>query len=409
MKTKSNSIVEVHMLGNFEIIHNGKVLNIYKDRSKRVWILLGYLLVNRHKVIPVGEMIEALWGNIEVNAPEGALRNLIYRLRKILKDTLESSEEYILYTGGTYRWNNKISCEIDIEKFEQMYKEVKRGIEDEECEIDRLKSIILLYKGELLNYSCDAYWLTSLGGYYQKIYMNCIYRITDLLLRRGLYQEVEQVCRHAMVIEPLDEKLHEILIRELIEIGELNKALKHYEYIKELLRKNLGVQPSHIIKGLYMEILESLNCVESSFEEIIKDLEVETNKSQVGPMWCEYGVFRLFYQMLVRDLERTGDSAYIVLITVRGRREENIATPMLEKTLEDIGVATKKLLRKNDIITRFSKTQLILVLQHIPSRYVQAVISRVFNQVSYPQYAIEIDTEIHGVGKKETPCLTLAQ
>lgn len=51
------------------------------------------------------------------------MKNLIYRLRGLLEESDLPKEDYILCRRGAYQWNPEISVTLDIEVFEQEYRE----------------------------------------------------------------------------------------------------------------------------------------------------------------------------------------------------------------------------------------------------------------------------------------------
>ena len=398
MNSKLKGVIKIRLLGNLEMRHHERVLNLHLVHSKKLWLLLTYLVVNRHKVTTIGDIVETLWGNTEINAPEGALRNLVYRLRKVLKEALGSSEEYILYTGGTYRWNNSIPCILDIEVFEQGYKKLKQGLESEEQELQQLRKLFILYKGKLLNCSYDSHWLTYLEEYYQTMYSDCIERMILILMKKQDYEHVQQVCRHALTFEPIDEKIHEYLIEALLKMGAFQKAFKHYQEAKALFKKQLDVQPSRKMQALYEALLKALQHHHASLQEVLLDLG-STMEQQEGPICCEYNTFRLMYQLISRGMEYSDRPAYMVLINVNSKNQQPLKEVLLEDVLDYTTKVLCGLLRKNDVLTRLSKNQIILIVQHDLEQSAQSMLQSGLNQVSYSKGEVDFEIHIQPIGK----------
>ena len=62
--------------------------------------LLIYLLIHREHPVSVRELSEALWREDEIENPAGALKNLMYRLRTIMKKNIsEIMEVFMLILG----------------------------------------------------------------------------------------------------------------------------------------------------------------------------------------------------------------------------------------------------------------------------------------------------------------------
>ena len=113
-------IVNVRLFGKFSVEYKSQVLAYEDMRSEMVTKLLAYILVNNSKAISVQELIDILWVDDEIINPVGALKNLIYRLRNVLKSKFDD-EKFIVSSRGTYSWNPKIKVKLDIEEIEQLY------------------------------------------------------------------------------------------------------------------------------------------------------------------------------------------------------------------------------------------------------------------------------------------------
>ena len=74
----------VTMFGGFEVTY-GETAVIPRDaRNSKVVQLFQYLLCRRGSMIPQGELIEVLLGEADCANPLAVLKNIVYRLRKLL-------------------------------------------------------------------------------------------------------------------------------------------------------------------------------------------------------------------------------------------------------------------------------------------------------------------------------------
>ena len=77
--------LNVQMLGGFSISTRTKQISDRDNRSRKMWILLAYLIYHRHRIILQEELIELLWGEDEQGAnPVGALKTMFHRVRMML-------------------------------------------------------------------------------------------------------------------------------------------------------------------------------------------------------------------------------------------------------------------------------------------------------------------------------------
>ena len=103
-KTVGKSL-QVKMFGEFSIRLGDRVLTDDVNRIKKVWMLIEYLLINRKSAVPQDKLIEMLWNEEDSDNPIGALKNLVYRARSVLK-TLDESAGPERKLTKIKRWKN---------------------------------------------------------------------------------------------------------------------------------------------------------------------------------------------------------------------------------------------------------------------------------------------------------------
>lgn len=127
MKKKNNDLypeLNVRLFGKFQMSNTEGSLTLETMRSEILTRLLTYMLSHRDKSLTAQELIEVLWPEDDSDNPAGALKNCVYRLRKLLKQTWGSATEYIITGHGAYQWNPEINLHVDVEKFEEYCREV---------------------------------------------------------------------------------------------------------------------------------------------------------------------------------------------------------------------------------------------------------------------------------------------
>lgn len=86
---KENSL-QVQMFGKFRIVNQGKELSADNIKSAMIVKLMAYIFNHRDSNMTSAELIDALWPNEGSDNPIGALRNLVYRLRRLLEKNFGS-------------------------------------------------------------------------------------------------------------------------------------------------------------------------------------------------------------------------------------------------------------------------------------------------------------------------------
>ena len=76
--------LKVRMFGKFQITDSRGTLDAESVHSEMLICLMAYMVSHRDRGLTVQELIDVLWPQDESDNPAGALKNLIYRLRKYL-------------------------------------------------------------------------------------------------------------------------------------------------------------------------------------------------------------------------------------------------------------------------------------------------------------------------------------
>lgn len=349
----------VTMLGGFTISRDGKLCLEDAGRSRKVWNLLEYLLVNRGRDISQDDLIQVC-GNEESADPAKVLKNLAYRLRTMLAEHGLPAEECIIFRRGVYAWNPALPCTVDAEEFEELWKRASGGSLRQDQQLKCYLEAIELYHGRFLPRSAFEEWVVPLSTYYQRLYVECIYGAYDILSTQKNYEPMVSICNRAVSIDPYDEGIYELLIRSLIQLGRHKDALAAYEAISKVLYDDLGVNPSDSLSALYRDIMKTIKSVETDLAIIKEDLREAMGKR--GAYLCHYEIFKDIYRFIARTLERTGQSVYIMLCTLTDSEDDippvSLQHSAMEKLKEVIGCS----LRRGDLYARYSCTQYVVML-----------------------------------------------
>jgi len=359
LNNDNTDVIEISMLGGFSMRHHGRLLTDDNGRTRQVWNLLEYLICNRTNDITQDALSEVLWPGEETDDPTNALKNLVYRVRTMLKRNL-SDAEYIVFGRNTYAFNPRLPVKIDYEILDALYRaSQKESLTDDE-KLKIYEEAIELYKGDFLPKSSDKEWVISRSIHCKHIYINCVSEAVKILQAKGNHYRIVEILNRALSFERYDENLHEQLIRAYLSVGDYSKALTHYEYVTNLFYRELGVRLSQNIRDLYREILKTTNDVEFDLSVICDDLQEAVGSE--GAFFCEYEIFRNIYRLESRAIQRTGESLYLMLITVCGRDGMIPPQRLLVKAMDKLKKVLLNSLRKNDVVSMYSRSQFVVLL-----------------------------------------------
>ncbi|NCB04454.1 MAG: diguanylate cyclase [Clostridia bacterium] len=353
--------VYVAMLGKLELRAGRACVGDDVNRSRKMWNLLAYLLTHRAKEASQQELIEALWPGEDCDKPANALKTLMYRIRRQLEPIERAcGAELILSHRGGYRMNRQIDFIVDTNEFELLLHKADDISLPVETRIELYTRATALYGGDFLPKQTMELWVVPLNAHYHALYLSAVKTLASLLEQEGHYAEMAELCSAAIAIDPLDERLHSLLVQALLRQGKDAAALNHYETATELLYRNLGVKPSEELRALYAEIMKTQKSLELDLGVVQRELmETETLS---GAFVCEYGFFKEAYRLEARRAARYGMSVFVALMTVATPSGEVPSLELLNVTMEQLLDVIKSSLRKGDIVARYSGAQYVIML-----------------------------------------------
>lgn len=362
-ETNTRQTIYISLLGNFEIKNGDAKIEETINRSKKMWNLLGYIITYHKKHISQDEYIDMLWPDEVSSNPVNALKTLLSRVRTLLEPVAVNQENFILSSQGSYQWNNKLSCVIDIEEFEKYCKKATDVDYPEEERIKFFKKALDLYQGDFLTKHSTELWVIPLATYYHNLYLDTVKSFLQLLETRNEYELMEYYCSKALQIERFDETLHCMFIQILLNQGNTIAAMSHYEQTTDLLYLNLGVKPSKELRSLYLNIIRTQKTLETDLNIIQSDLKEAEFKS--GPFVCEYCIFQETYRLIARQAAREGRSVYLCLITISDSKGDLPSLNKLDAAMKRLLDAINDSLRRGDVVSKYSGAQYVILLPDI--------------------------------------------
>lgn len=359
------AIISVNSLGKFQLLDKDRSLDEDVMRSDMLTKLLVYILIHRDHPVTIQELADALWNEDETENPAGALKNLMYRLRNLLKKNL-GNDDYILTSRGVYYWNPEIPVWFDAEQFEQ-YCETAKKASDTSEQIACYEQAIALYQGDFMPKIMDKHWVVTLSAYYHSMLLSAIKALAEIYMAQEQYELVERLCAYGLKYDSVDEWLHCHMITALMRQNKQKLALECYEQAVKALYDALGVRNSAQLKKVHQELLKMSKGSEAeAIETVHRDMQEE--REPEGAYICGYPVFREIYRLEARKISRLGESEYILLLTVRLKEEKSRSeVDQMEKfrinqAMNQIEEVLKTALRIGDVAARYSDSQFVVLL-----------------------------------------------
>lgn len=397
IQEEKKPVIQASMLGGFSLTAGECRISDEENRSKKLWSLLAYLIINRFKDVSVNELLQAVWQEDVQDNPRGALKTLVFRVRKMLEKAGFPAQELLLGQRGAYLWNPAWATRLDIDEFRRLCDRCLSNTPGGEEEGFRAFE---LYKGDFLSRMSEEAWVTPICAYYHSLYRRLVVRLAKYELERENYDRLFKLAERAAGIDPFSEEFHYYRILALYKKGAEEEAVKEYKKVTELFYRERLMTPSEQFKDLYREIV-------SASQEVITDLDLirqtlgtpGEGHRENGAYLCEYSVFKRILQLERRRVERSGNSVYLCLLTVGDRRGNTLKPEIQTRAMERLREAIRQSLRLSDVYSRCSVSQYILLLPSATYENGERVMKRIlsaFNK-AYARKDVAVEASLNPV------------
>lgn len=350
--------IYVRTLGEFSIQAGECRISDNDNRTRKIWLLLSYLITQRHHVVSQRKMIELLWGDEPASSnPENALRITFHRARTLLNQLWPNAgRELILYKENGYIWNPQVPMTLDYEQFDRL---CSVQTTDEEAKLKACLDALALYRGDFLEKQSSETWVIPISTHFHNLYVQAVLTAGNLLCARGRHEEAAVICKQAVSAEPYHEPLHQLLMQALSAQGDTKGVTAVYDTLSKRLFDDFGIRPNEETRAIYRAAAHSPSDKVLPMDEVLEHLQ-ETD-SPAGAMQCDYDYFKVLCHAESRAMERSGNATHILLLSVTGS-----STPLTKRSLsrimEQLGEQIRTNLRRGDTFSRCSVSQYIVML-----------------------------------------------
>lgn len=366
----------VKTFGGLEITNDNVTVNIVELFGKQLVNLLQVLLFHSEKPVQKDELIDILWP--ESKNPSSALKFSIFRLRSELNEIdFFKDKEVIVTTRKGYILNPNLDWNIDFVELEKAYNQINEGTELlDEKEFKIARKIFRLYQGRFYASPSQLHWILQKQEVFRQMYVKTMMRTSCYLYTQKRYDEMMLMNYQAVLIEPFNEGLHYYYMKGLVATRNYREALKYYDELNDIFLSELGTGLSKRFKQLYDIIIADHAKEESKdMETIMKELSSRDQQNQ--GFFCSYEIFKYFYELLLKMSIRNEQNYYLIMLQFS---DGTLDYEKIGLDFDRVKRLVSSCLRSNDLFTRTSETQLLLLVDCQTEENAHLVIQRISNK-----------------------------
>ena len=224
---------QINVLGGLEIAGPGE-----KSLTRKARAVAAYLALQRGQPQSRERIAALFWENSPQEQARTNIRQCLSTLRKLFAGALIAESDAVCLDPA--------AVAVDVERFEGLI-----GQDDRQA----LEAAVGLYKGELLEGLAlkeEAFeaWLRTERERYRGLMVDGLIRLVDHCETAKDTGAGVKFATRLLALDPLNEIVHCTLMRAYAAQGRYDAALKQFEVCKDVLRRELGVEPQPETRAL---------------------------------------------------------------------------------------------------------------------------------------------------------------
>ena len=351
------------MFGGFVLRHNGKPLKLERNNVTRSMQVLQMLLFHGEEGVPKDVLIDQLFGYEDgVTNPANNLKVTISNLRRILKQVGMEDTTVVFKAGSYYLITSE---EITVDSF-QLHQQAELALAAQGEGVELLEAACNLYTGDFLPHLAGCDWAMVAAVHYKEEYAACVHALCEELRQRQDWQQMLRVSTRASGLCP-QEDWAILRIQSLLAMQRYQEAKEVYEETANRMLDEFGVKPSERLNECMRQLETVLPSSKASLEQLQEVLKEEDVSR--GAYYCPFPSFIDTYRTVSRMLERSGQSAYLMMCWITNKQGHHIEQrSQVAQVMPQVGEAIHSALRRGDIYTRAEDDRFLILLMGINRR-----------------------------------------
>ena len=224
-------VLRLGLLGPLAATSGGEVLPVSSRKGRA---LLAYLARRKGERVPRDTLAGLLWSDSPNEQARASLRSGLTALRRNLghaADALTADAEAVTLEAG--------AVEIDVDRFLDLARGSDRSSIESAAELGQ--GAFLEGLGTVTP-EFDR-WMAAERAMLEAEHGAVMLRLCDLAVEAGAQEEVIAIGQKMLAQDPFQEHVHRRVMRACLALGRPDAALRQFETLADILKRDLGVQP----------------------------------------------------------------------------------------------------------------------------------------------------------------------
>ena len=241
--------IDLRVLGPFEMSIDGTATTLRGERAIKVFALL---VLNANMLVPIQRIVDFTWAE-PPNSARQQIHNVVSALRRTL--TAADGRADIVTMPSGYKLEVAEQA-IDLFRFQADLRtaESAEAAQDVRAAIDVLNLAVGRWRGPALA-NVDSHLAASIAASLNDQYLGTFERLAKLSIAVGESTSVIGGLTRLVGEHPYREQLRALLMIALHGSGRQSEALSVFEQGRQLLSRELGLDPGPILRAAHEQVL----------------------------------------------------------------------------------------------------------------------------------------------------------
>lgn len=236
--------LRIELLGGFRVAVGGRLVPASRWRLRKAQSLVKLLALAPGQRLPRDEVMDLLWPDLPLQAALNNLRVTLHAARRAL------TPAHLVARGTTLALSPDAPPWVDVVAFE-----VTAAAALQQVDPALAWEAAGLYTGDLLPEDRYEDWITDRREALRRTYLGLLLELAGWEEVRGEPARAIMALERLVAHEPMHEEGHRRLMRLYAQTGRRGEALRQYEYLRAVLRRELDAEPEAASQDLYHAIL----------------------------------------------------------------------------------------------------------------------------------------------------------
>jgi len=213
---------------------------------------------SRHRRVQKDVLIEEFWADEDLAAIEKNFHPTISHIRKALNSRQTLKQNFLVFRDGAYQLNPELSYSIDCEEFEQALVHAEKAKREKNAGLLRtsLETAHDLYRGEFMSGVYED-WAEQRRVYYREQFSRVLGALAKNSFAEKRWSKALKYSNQILADDPFREDMHRLVMKVFAAQSKPAAIRDQFEGLKNLLKKELGVEPAAETRRVFQELTEA--------------------------------------------------------------------------------------------------------------------------------------------------------